>query len=222
MKITFLGHAGFIFESDGHSLVVDPFLTGNELARHKPAEIKTSHIALTHGHEDHVGDTIDIAKANNATVYGVFELCNVLHEMGVKNIQPGNPGGKIETDFGFIAFTQAFHSSNYKGKYTGMPTGLIIKMGDTTVYHCGDTALFSDMKLIGEIYKPDIACVPIGDRFTMGPELGTRAAEFIGAKVAIPIHYKTFGLLVQSAEGFKPKGVEVKVMDPGEAFDFSK
>lgn len=219
MKITYLGHSGFIFAAGDTNVVVDPFLTGNELAKHKPADIKTGHIALTHGHEDHVGDTIEIAKANNATVYGVFELCNVLNEMGVENVERGNPAGKIETDFGYVAFTQAFHSSNYKGKYTGMPAGLVINIGGVTIYHCGDTSLFSDMKLIGEIYKPDVACVPIGDRFTMDARQGTMAAEFIGAKIAIPIHYKTFGLLAQSPDGFEPEGVDVKILDAGDELE---
>ena len=103
----------------------------------------------------------------------------------------------------------------------GLPCGLIVNMGGATVYHCGDTALFGDMKLIGEIYKPDIACIPIGDRFTMGPELGTRAAEFIKPKVAIPIHYATFpGMLVPDASGFTPTGVEVKILEPGETWRY--
>ena len=131
-----------------------------------------------------------------------------------------NPGGGIDTDWGRVTFTQAFHSSSYEGRYMGCPCGVILKMGGVTVYHCGDTGLFSDMKMLGEIYKPDIACIPIGDRYTMGPELATRAAEFIGAKVAIPIHYKTFPILAQTADGFTPAGVEVKVLEPGESWRF--
>ena len=97
----------------------------------------------------------------------------------------------------------------------GQPMGAVVRMGGRTVYHCGDTALFSDMRLIGEVYRPDVACIPVGDRFTMGPELATRAAEFIGAGVAIPIHYKTFGLLAQSCRGFSPRGVRVQELAPG-------
>ena len=151
---------------------------------------RIDHIVLTHGHADHMGDTVAIAKANKATVYCAFEIYEYLTEQGVQ-ASPGNPGGKIDTDFGFVAFTQAFHSSSFEGRYMGMPCGIVANIGGTTIYHCGDTALFGDMKLIGEIYKPDIACIPVGDRFTMGPELGAKAAELIQPKVAIPIHYKT-------------------------------
>lgn len=215
LAITFLGHSGFIFDDGTHRLVVDPFLTGNSLAKHKPGDIRCGHIALTHGHEDHVGDTVAIAKANNATVYAVFEIVQMLGEQGVKSLQPGNPGGKIAADFGFVAFTQAFHSSSYQGRYMGNPCGLILRIGGKTIYHCGDTCLFSDMKLIGEIYRPDVACIPVGDRFTMGPELGAKAAELIGAPIAIPVHYKTFGLLTSDISAFTPRDVEVNAMEPG-------
>ena len=144
--LTFLGHAGFLLESDDTSLVIDPYLTGNPLAKHKPDEIKCGHIALTHGHADHVGDTVAIAKANDAMVYGAFELCEYLGGQGVST-SSGMPGGKIETDFGFVAFTQAFHSSSYEGQYMGPACGVVVNIAGVTVYHCGDTGLFSDMKL---------------------------------------------------------------------------
>lgn len=221
VNITFLGHSGFLFEGGGHALAVDPFLTGNPLAKHKPDQIKCKHVALTHGHADHVGDTLAIATANNATVIAVYEIAMYLNGKGVENVQPGNPGGKIKTDFGWVAFTHAFHSSSYEDHYMGMPCGLVIHIGGVTIYHCGDTGLFGDMKLIGEIYKPDIACIPIGDRFTMGPELATKAAEMIRPKVAIPIHYKTFpDYLISDPSGFKPSGVEVKIIDPGDSWNY--
>lgn len=221
VKITFLGHAGFLFEAGGHMLAVDPFLTGNPIAKHKPNDIKCKTIALTHGHADHVGDTVAIATANDATVIAVYEIAMYLNGKGVKKVEPANPGGRIKTDFGWVAFTQAFHSSSYEDRYMGMPCGIVVNIGGVTLYHCGDTGIFGDMKLIGEIYKPAVACIPIGDRFTMGPELATKAAEMIRPKVAIPIHYKTFpDLLVSDASGFKPAGVEVKIMEPGEAWQY--
>ena len=221
VDITFLGHSGFLFSDRQHTLAVDPFLTGNPKAVHKPSEIRCTHIALTHGHADHFGDTIELAKSNNAPVFAAFEITEYLGEQGVTNVEPGNPGGKIAASFGFVAFTQAFHSSSYEGRYMGMPCGLVVNIGGVTIYHCGDTALFSDMKLIGELYKPDVACIPIGDRFTMGPEQATLAAEMIGAKVAIPIHYNTWPPIEQDPASFRPKGVEVKVLEAGETWRVS-
>lgn len=215
IDITFLGHSGFVLTAGEHAIAIDPFLTGNPSATHAPADIKCGHIALSHGHADHFGDTLAIAKANDATVYAAFELTEYIAAQGHENVSPGNPGGRIETDFGFVAFTQAFHSSSYEGVYMGMPCGVVIRIGDRTIYHAGDTDLFSDMKLIGEIYKPDIAILPIGDRFTMGPELATRAAELIGAPRAIPCHFNTWPPIEQDPAAFAPTGTEVIVMEPG-------
>ncbi len=221
LSITFLGHAGFLLSDGSHTLCIDPFLTGNKLATHKPEDITCTHVALTHGHHDHIGDSLSIIKKNAAQLVAPNEICIFLGEQGVSDSEPGNPGGKIELPFGWIAFTQAFHSSSYQGRYLGLPCGLMISMGGAVFYHCGDTGIFSDMKLLGEIYRPQIAAVPVGDRFTMGPELGSRAAELIAPKYAIPIHYKTFGLLKQDAEGFTPAGVQVREMAPGETWDYA-
>ncbi len=221
LDITFLGHSGFLLSDGRFTLAIDPFLTGNELARHTPDDIECQYIALTHGHSDHFGDTLAIAKRNDATVIAVFEICDYVSKHGVKRIEPGNTGGKILTDFGYVAFTPAFHSSSYEGQYMGMPCGLVVSMGGAVFYHCGDTCLFSDMHLIGEIYKPDIAAIPVGDRFTMGGELASRAADLINPRYAIPVHYKTFGLLAQDAASFKPTGVDVKEMTPGETWRYA-
>lgn len=216
LTITYLGHSGFLLDDGTDRVAVDPFLTGNPLATLTAEDLSCDYVALTHGHSDHIGDTLTIATANNATVVGAFEIGNWAEENGVTRVERGNPGGKITFPFGSIAFTHAFHSSSYQGQYMGMPCGLVISMGGEVFYHAGDTGLFSDMALVGEIYRPTITALPIGDRFTMGPELATKAAEMIGAPTAIPIHYKTFPPLVQSADKFQPKGVTVREMSPGE------
>jgi len=221
MKLTYLGHAGFILEDGSHCVVIDPFLTGNPLAVTKPQDVKAGHIVLTHGHEDHVGDTQAIAEANDAVIYAPFELVGYFGEQGIDadKLQPANPGGKIETDFGYVALTQAFHSSSYEGRYMGPACGAVVQIGGVTVYHCGDTCLFSDMKLIGEIYRPDVALIPAGDRFTMGPQQAATAAEFIRPKVAVPMHYGTFPIITDDISAFRPSGIEVKVMKPGEQWN---
>jgi len=220
LTITFLGHSGFLLSDGTSTLAVDPFLTGNPVAKHKAEQITCTHIALTHGHADHLGDTVAIAKASSAPVFAAYEITEYLGEQGLEALEPMNPGGQVSAPFGFIAMTQAFHSSSYEGRYMGQPGGLIIRMGGATVYHCGDTGLFSDMKLIGELYKPDIAMVPIGDRFTMGPKLATKAAELIGPKVAIPVHFNTWPPIEQDPQDFCPSGIEVNVMEPGSDWTF--
>ena len=216
LSIEYLGHSGFLLSDGTHTLLVDPFLTGNPRAVHDPAKVDADSIALTHGHSDHVGDTVAIAKRTGATVIGVFELCNWLSNQGVKSVEPGNPGGRISTPFGSVAFTQAFHSASIDGVYMGNPCGLVISMGGVVFYHAGDTDLFGDMKLIGEIYRPTVAALPIGDRFTMGADLASRAADLIDAPHVIPVHYATFGLLAPTAEGFAPSRATVHELQPGE------
>lgn len=231
-SITYLGHSGILFRHGPYAVAIDPFLTGNPVATMKAADLKPTHIALSHGHGDHIGDTVAIAKASGATVYAAFELAEHLKEQGLAKVEDGNPGGRIKTSFGFIAFTRAYHSSSLdggegKGKYLGAECGIVVRFSGAggasgqgfTAYHCGDTDLFSDMRLIGEVYRPDVAFIPIGDRYTMGPELGTRAAELIGAPVAVPIHYNTWPPITVDVADFAPKSVRVRVMKPGERWD---
>jgi len=217
IEVEFLGHSGFILRGAEGTVVIDPFLTGNPVAVKKAGEVQCNYVALTHGHEDHFGDTLSIAKSNNAKVIAAYEICEYLGAEGV-HTEPANPGGRIETSFGWVALTQAFHSSSYKGQYMGMPCGVVVhfKAESFTLFHLGDTALFSDLKLIGEMYRPDVACIPVGDRFTMGPEAGKLAAEMIKPRVAIPIHWGTFDALAQDISAFKPEGVEVRPMNAGE------
>jgi L-ascorbate metabolism protein UlaG (beta-lactamase superfamily) len=219
ITLTFLGHSAVLLEDGTHVVVIDPFLTGNPKAARKPAEIHATHIVVTHGHGDHLGDTVAIARANKGTVYASNEVALYCGAQGVAN-EPGNPGGRLATAFGWVAFTQAFHSASYEGQYMGAACGAVVHLGGVTVYHCGDTGLFGDMRLLGEIYRPDIALIPIGDRYTMGPDLATRAAELIKPKIAVPIHYGTFPALVGDAKGFTPKGVAVTVLQPGEVLRY--
>lgn len=218
-KLTFLGHAAFLIECGDDVIAIDPFLTGNPSASCSADDITPTRIALTHGHEDHIGDTVEIAKRTGAVVHAAFELCGHLESEGVENLEPSNPGGKVETPFGFIAFTQAFHSSSYNGKYMGQPAGVVVRLGGHTIYHAGDTALFSDMSLIGQLYNPDVAILPAGDRFTMGPAHAAMAAEMIKPRIAIPCHYGTWPLLVDDVSAFKPADVDVRVLSPGESIE---
>lgn len=216
VKVTFLGHSGVLIEGGGARVAIDPFLNDNPVATMKADELECDAVVLTHGHEDHMADAVPICKKNKATLYAAYEICGYAQEEGHEKCEPGNPGGKIEAPFGFVAFTQAFHSSSFKGRYMGMPCGVVVNIGGVTLYHMGDTALFGDMKLLGEIYKPDVAFVPVGDRFTMGPELGKRAAELVRPKIAVPVHYKTWPLLAQDITAFRPEGVQVRALEPGE------
>ena len=219
VSITFLGHAAFMLRSGDHTLLIDPFLTGNPAATVSADDIKCNHLALTHAHDDHIGDSVAILKRTGAAAYAAFELAEYLTEQGAENVSPGNPGGRINTEFGFIAFTQAFHSSSYQGRYMGMPCGLVIEMNGTTIYHAGDTGLFSDMRLIGELYRPDVAILPIGDRFTMGPAHAARAAEMIAPRTVIPCHYNTWPPIEQDPKSMKlPAGMRLQVMDANDEY----
>ncbi|MBV8093509.1 MAG: metal-dependent hydrolase [Acetobacteraceae bacterium] len=214
MRITWLGHSAFRLEFGSSVILVDPFLTGNPAFSGDPvaAAAGATHIALTHGHSDHVGDTVAIAQRTGAVVIGNFELCMWLGRQGLEKMEPMNTGGSIELGDFSVALTIAFHSSgqldeNGVSQNLGLPNGLVVTpkvKNEPTIYHLGDTDIFSDMALIAEIYKPDVAMVPMGDRFTMGPRLAAMAAKrFLPqVKTIIPCHYATFPVLVQSPEPF--------------------
>lgn len=224
IKITCLGHSGFLIadvEHPEHTVAIDPFLTGNPVAKHTLDEIKCSHVIISHGHADHFGeDTFAIAQANNAAVVGAFEITEYCTKQGVEKTEPMNPGGKIVTPFGYIALTKALHSSSYNGEYMGMPCGIVLNIAGITIYHAGDTDLFSDMKLIAEIYKPDIAMLPIGDRFTMGPELASKAAEWLAPKFVIPMHYNTWPPIAQDPKKLHAPAISTKILEAGDCWEF--
>ncbi|MBA3014616.1 MAG: metal-dependent hydrolase [Proteobacteria bacterium] len=226
MKITWYGHSCVLIESEKASLLIDPFLTGNATAPVGPGEVNPSYILLTHGHADHVGDTIAIAKRCGATVAANFEICNWLTRQGVSNTHAQHIGGGFDYPWGRLQLTMALHGSSMPdGSYGGNPCGLLITIEGKSIYHAGDTGLFSDMKLIGET-GVDVAILPIGDNFTMGPADALRAVEFIKPKQVIPIHFSTFPVIRQDPLAWAAKveevtAVQVVILTPGTPFVLS-
>ena len=225
--LTYLGHSAFLLENDGQSVVIDPFLTGNPTASHQPDQLNPQTILLTHAHNDHVGDTIDIAKRSGAKVIATFELGTWLGEQGVEDAVPANHGGTVAFDGGTVKLTQAWHTSSYEDGNgfvaPGVPAGLVVRFGGKTIYFAGDTCLFGDMRLIGE-EGLDVAVLPIGDHFTMGPDDAVRAVEFLNPNTVIPCHYNTFPMIEQDPDAFKRKVEErtaarCEVLAPGASLD---
>jgi L-ascorbate metabolism protein UlaG (beta-lactamase superfamily) len=205
VKITYFGHSCLYVEQDGKRVIIDPFLSGNPQSGVSPQEIEVDAVLLTHGHDDHFGDTIEIAKRNGCPVVAVFELAMYCAKEGVQ-AHGMNIGGAYNFDGFRVKFTQAFHGNSYRVGdqylYAGQPAGILLTMGGTTLYHAGDTSLFSDMKMIGDMNDIAVAALPIGDNFTMGPEDAAVAAQWLNAKRVIPVHYDTFPPIRQDAQRF--------------------
>ncbi|MGD7044224.1 metal-dependent hydrolase [Jeotgalibacillus proteolyticus] len=225
MKISYHGHSIVKVETNGTTILFDPFINGNELTDLKVENEKPDVIILTHGHNDHVGDTVEIAKQSDALVIAPFELATYLEWQGL-NTHPMHIGGGYDFEFGRVKLTQAFHGSSYSTEdkqiiYTGMPAGVLLTVEGKTIYHAGDTGLFGDMKLIGDRNQIDLAFLPIGDNFTMGPEDAAYAASLLNAKTVVPIHYNTFPPIKQDPEKFVqllPEG-QGRVMHAGDTIE---
>ncbi len=224
MKISYHGHAVVKIETNGKTILIDPFLTGNPLTDLSVETESPDYIILTHGHADHVGDTVELAKKKDALVIAMVELADFLSTKGVRT-HGMNIGGSFKFEFGKVKLTQAFHSTGYmEGEnivYLGMPAGILLTIEEKIIYHAGDTGLFSDMKLIGDRHQPDVAFLPIGDNFTMGPDDAAYAAQLLRAKMVVPIHYNTFPVIEQDPHSFVKlldEGIG-KVMDPGDSFE---
>lgn len=225
LQITWLGHSAFrIRTPGGKEVLFDPWYAGNpsfpESARPKAADL----ILISHGHSDHITDAAATAKATGATVVGIWEVTSWLGTKGVRNLEPMNKGGAITSKGLHITMTDARHSSSFDDSglvYLGEPAGFVVQLENgQKIYYAGDTSLFGDMKLIGELYKPDIAFLPIGDRFTMGPDTAAMAARWLGVKQVVPMHYGTFPLLTGTPEQLEThlagSNIEVLKLKPGE------
>lgn len=207
MKISYHGHSVVMIETNGKRILIDPFINGNSLTDLTVDEVNADVIILTHGHNDHVGDTVQLAKKNQSLVIAIHELATLMSWQGVENVHGMSIGGAYEFDFGKVKLTPALHGSAYVTDnkeivYCGMPAGILLTVEGKTIYHAGDTALFSDMKLIGERHPIDVAFLPIGDNYTMGPEDAAYAAKLLNAKKVIPIHYNTFPPIKQNPQLF--------------------
>lgn len=222
--LTFLGHSTFSIQAGDHSILIDPFLSGNPQAQATADEMNPGFIVLSHGHGDHVGDTVDIATRTGAKVIANYEICEWLQKQGVSNVHPQHIGGAFTHEFGTVKLTTALHGSMLPdGSCGGMPAGLLFLLADATIYHAGDTGLFSDMQLIGEAGL-DVAILPIGDNFTMGPDDALRAVSFLNPKTAVPCHYNTFGLIEQDAAAWAARvssetDAAGRVMEVGETLE---
>lgn len=231
MKLTWYGQSAFRIEAGNAKILIDPFLSGHQLwteGWESPAEGAT-HVLITHGHNDHVGDALAILKKTGAQLVANFEICMFLVGQGAdgSKINPGNTGGTVDCGGFTTTFVQALHSSSYAGDggkntYLGNPLGLVLHFPDApTLYHMGDTDIFSDMALINELHEPKIGLVPVGDRFTMGGAVAALACRrFFKFETVVPCHYKTFAMLDQTpdkfVEGMKGSGTKVLTPQPGE------
>jgi L-ascorbate metabolism protein UlaG (beta-lactamase superfamily) len=221
VDIRFLGQACFELKAGGATVLTDPFLSGNPLAAASADEVEADVILLSHGHADHFGDTVDIAKRTGATVVAIVELANEIGEAGVEDVRDPNYGGTVKFDWGWVKLVPAWHTAVSPNGTPHAPAGLLIHIGDRLIYHLGDTCLFSDMKLIAQRGdKVDLALVPIGGHYTMDRYDAVTAVELINPQQVIPCHYNTFPPIETDVQAFKQDVQnagfsEVVVVDPG-------
>lgn len=224
LKVTFLGHSCIMATDGRYNIIIDPFISGNPQARVKADDIKVDFVLVTHGHGDHLGDAVPIAKKNDATIIAPNELAVYVSKQGAK-AHNMHIGGAHEFPFGRVKLTIAHHGSAAGDglQYTGNPCGFLVTMGGKTLYHPGDTGLFYDMKLIGEMNKIDLAFLPIGDNFTMGVDDAVKAVEFLKPKKVVPFHYKTWPVIDVEprdfAEKLKGSATDVVIVAPGQSIE---
>jgi L-ascorbate metabolism protein UlaG (beta-lactamase superfamily) len=234
MKLTWHGHSAFTVEAGGAKILIDPFISGNPSAKQTWEQVAegVTHVLLTHGHDDHIGDAVAICKKTGAMLVANFEICMYLVGNGVDGgkINPGGIGGTVDCGGFTTTFVRADHSSSFGGEggtntYLGNPLGLVLHFSDgQSLYHMGDTDIFSDMALINELHQPAVGIVPVGDRFTMGGAVAALACQrFFDFKTVIPCHYGTFGIIDQNpdkfVEGMKGSSARVQVPTVGQTFE---
>lgn len=223
MELKYIGHSAIALDINGDTILIDPFIKGNPVANYNWRFQNITDILVTHGHGDHLGDAIEISKEKNATITATFELANYCENNGAR-VNAINLGSKITYPWGNVWFTPSKHSSSTPdGKYAGEAAGIVISTKNTKIYHAGDTAITAEMNTIREIFKPDLALLPIGGQYTMGVEEATIAAQMLGVKSVIPIHYNTFPQISANVEAFKymleSKGIDVITLLPNEKIE---
>ena len=221
VKATWLGHAAWEFAGEKKVVIVDPFLDENPKASKRAADVKRADVVLTsHDHFDHFADAPAICKATGATLVATYEVASAAAEEHKIKVEGMNIGGSVDLGGVVVHMTIAFHTSG-----RGHPTGWVIEMDGARIYHTGDTCLFGDMRLLGEIFRPDLMCVPIGDRFTMGPPSAARAVELVRPRVAIPMHYDTWPPIAQDPAKWRAlvaersRDTKVVILKPGETHE---
>ena len=223
MELTWLGHGSFRLEAEGKRIYIDPFLNGNpKCPESEQTPERVDVIAITHGHGDHYGDAVALAKKHGATIIAPVELADWLGRQGAENVKDPNKGGTVEIDGIRFTLTHAQHSSsNNDGEYMGEPCGIVVRAEGKSVYFAGDTNAFGDMQtVIQRLYKPDLAVLPIGDHYTMGPEEAALAVELLGVKRVVPAHWGTFPALTGTPDalaGLVGKDVTVERIEPGDS-----
>lgn len=221
--LEYIGHSAFFIKTENAKILIDPFITGNPNANFDINNHKITDILLTHAHADHLGDAIPISRSQQAQITATFELANYCAKQGA-SVNPVNLGGKIKFEWGDAWFVPAKHSSSTPdGEYAGEAAGIILNINGLKIYHAGDTALTAEMNLIREVYKPQIALLPIGGHFTMGIEEAAIASKILGVEKVIPMHYNTFPAINADVNAFKYKvetyGIEPIILKPGEKIE---